>query len=184
MPSTECTTSDLITSTCCLLALSLVVGCARRFDTNSISHRPLATTHKAPVYHALLHDIPVPVGFDLITTATTDASTAPVCSRYAFSGKQPVEAVVQFYQQSLEDQGWKIDSFVADETILVCKKPSKRCTITLKPHATQHAHSLISLHIKSQALSQKNDLSAEHLAAHDPFSALIDEQAPVTQGTV
>lgn len=164
-----------------MIALPLLTGCAFQSAGNKAINASLSTAVQtqalnSTAFHAQLHDIPVPVGFQLTTTQTTDASmpeTPQTCSNFRFSGKQSVEQLARFYTQEMETQGWKVDSFKADEALLVCKKPAKRCTISLRTQQGTAQGADIYLLVKLSSTHADEQPLSQHLSS--------DEHNDITQ---
>lgn len=73
-------------------------------------------------------DIPQPLGF-----ASTTRQSAPDGDYLLYTGTQPRTKVLDFYLRTMESNGWELQNFSnAFEGLLVCDKPHKMCTISIR----------------------------------------------------
>ena len=75
-------------------------------------------------------DIPLPLGYTVTESSQQDGIDYVVCK-----GNMSSEQLTNFYKQSMEAQGWNIKSLMTkDEGLLLCSKPFRLCTISLRPN--------------------------------------------------
>ena len=68
-------------------------------------------------------DLPVPVGFRAV----------PSGGPFRYAGGLGIEDVRDFYHKQMERLGWVLEDFSqGDEGMLVCRKPQRSCTISLR----------------------------------------------------
>ncbi len=104
----------------------LFSGCGVQEPT--IVHTPATPTVQpivAPILLEAKHaDLPVPVGFSA-------QSSAPLC----YVGTLGIESVRDFYHKQMERLGWVLEDFSqTSEGLLICRKPTRTCVISLRLH--------------------------------------------------
>lgn len=118
-----------------LFVILLASGCSKQ---NLLSTTP--STHPAPdvpphqkiVLHdtdaITLNDLPIPLGFDLITYEPADPITF-LC----FQGKLATEKIISFFETDTDRNGWKLDNLASPSlATYYITKPGKKAIITIE----------------------------------------------------
>ncbi len=109
-----------------LLILLTLSSCVRKKSKSK--PQPVAPTI---IEHAKETDIPIPVGYACV--AVSDPSKQTVTHMASYHGRMSMDQVATFYKQSMERLGWAIDDLSNEkEALLVCKKRSKSCAISIR----------------------------------------------------
>ena len=132
-----------------LLSLPLVVtlgGCGKKEQKMVI-----APEEKTGIFKQ--SDIPLPLGYRVV-----DADQEQGTEYYSCTGSMSFEQLVSFYQRAMETQGWKISTLnTKKEGLLLCSKPSRVCTISIRPTTQQgNDQTIASLHLLLQARTRTN----------------------------
>lgn len=122
--------------------MAIVSGCGKQEDT-----RKFIAVKKQNLKSPLLHcsDIPVPLGYKM-----TEISEQKQTQYISYQGTMQDQDLMIFYQRSMEEQGWKISSLKTEkEGLLLCSKPSRICTISIRPTNQKNSNhqNIATLHI-------------------------------------
>ncbi len=107
------------------LFLVLFSGCGAKEPAIIEVRVPAPASHAttaAVLLEAKHADLPVPVGFRA-------QSSAPL----TYSGTLGVRHVRDFYHKQMERLGWMLEDYsTQDEGLLICRKPTRTCVISLR----------------------------------------------------
>jgi hypothetical protein len=91
--------------------------------------------HEAERQEATLIDIPIPLYLQRLPVVTRDHCGNQIVLGY-YSTIEP-ESLVNFYQNQMERQGWSlVKAFEGSEALLHFEKPTRTCSVSIRPHST------------------------------------------------
>jgi hypothetical protein len=134
------------------IALSFI-GCARKINSPAPSHTQTTSTIKSRQKITLhdadaiaLNDLPIPLGFDLITY-----NQAGTVTYLCFQGKLPTEKIVTFLETDTERNGWTLENLASPKLeAYYLIKPGRKAIITIEQKVSR---TLININLKISDLS-------------------------------
>lgn len=134
--------------------MMILVGCGKKEDKQKLVIEK-KQNYQSPVLN--YSDIPVPLGYKVVERDEQDQT-----QYLSYQGTMQDKDLIVFYQRSMEELGWKMSSLKTEkEGLLLCSKPSRLCTISIRPTNKQNSNyqNIASLHIFIQAKNvDKNKL--------------------------
>ena len=105
------------------------------------AHEPKKhSDHYVRVQEARLNDVPFPLGSEPLPQFFTGDEQAEISAdniMLAYANNRKQEDLMLFYQQEMERLGWRHVGYITrSETLLHFDKPSRFCTISLRPGKT------------------------------------------------
>jgi hypothetical protein len=99
------------------------------------SKKRVFDVREAEYQEAALIDVPIPLYTQRLPVVTNDQHGSQVVLGY-YSLIEPT-SLVTLYQDQMERQGWNlVRSFVGTEALLHFEKPTRACSVSIRPHAT------------------------------------------------
>jgi hypothetical protein len=104
----------------------LIMACVTLFFAGC--SKPETVVQATRLGHARHFDIPQPVGFTFQPKCTNADGDYFICS-----GNLSLAKTIEFYMREMESNGWELANFSnAFEGLIVCSKPHKLATISLR----------------------------------------------------
>lgn len=138
-----------------LVVTSFFGACSKKESIEYKIHQAQSLQKEVALSSSVLNeakniDIPVPIGFSLLTQVSTD-----YLDHVVYGGSLAVDQVKLFFSHEMERLGWSIVEFIApDEVLFFCKKSSKTCAIAIR--SSKHKSFKTELSIFVRPLTNKN----------------------------